>query len=221
MKRNESSENTTYYDDKYFKYQKNIGEFGGWANKRKFISYVAPTDTVIDFGCGGGFLLKQINCARKIGIELNDTARDFAEKTNSIQVVKYVDDLDDSVADVIISNHALEHCHSPHAELSKLLQKLKPGGLIVFYVPSESSPKSWTPGDIHMHIYTWNPNTLGNLFSSVGFDVESAKMFYHFWPRYYTKVAMLGWPIFNLICCINGLLKKKYSQVRVVARRRL
>jgi hypothetical protein len=102
-----------------------------------------------------------------------------------------------------------------------MLKKLKPGGLSIFYVPAESSPKVWAPGNVHMHIYTWNPTTLGNLFSSAGFEVLSATMIFHFWPPYYRKIARLGWPVFDLSCRLYGLLKKNYSQVRIEARRPL
>ena len=55
---------STHYDQQagedYFDFQASIGEFGGWANVTKFSDYVAPGDTVLDFGCGGGYLLKNL-----------------------------------------------------------------------------------------------------------------------------------------------------------------
>lgn len=42
------------YDKKYFDWQKTIGEFGGKANLFKFEDNIKNTDTVLDFGCGGG-----------------------------------------------------------------------------------------------------------------------------------------------------------------------
>ncbi len=62
-----------HYDVDYFAWQKKIGLFGGKANSFKFARTVNKTDTVIDFGCGGGFLLKQLDCAEKIGIEPNSS----------------------------------------------------------------------------------------------------------------------------------------------------
>lgn len=50
---------STHYDAEYFNWQKNIGAFGGWANSFKFKNSISKSDTVIDFGCGGGFLLKK------------------------------------------------------------------------------------------------------------------------------------------------------------------
>jgi SAM-dependent methyltransferase len=214
-------ETSTYYDETYFNWQKEMGEFGGWADKMKFASHISPNDTVIDFGCGGGFLLKNISCSEKMGVEVNDTARSFAEKTNGIRAVKFVEHLEDSVADIIISNHALEHCVSPHLEIENLLKKLKPGGRIVLIVPCESNKLKWFPGDVNNHLFTWNPMTLGNLFTSAGYEVLGVHAVYHRWPPFYRQVAKLGWQIFNLSCKVYGTLRKSTSEVEIVARRPL
>jgi 2-polyprenyl-3-methyl-5-hydroxy-6-metoxy-1,4-benzoquinol methylase len=71
---------SAYYDAEYFDWQKNIGAFGGWANAFMFGPSVAKDDTVIDFGCGGGFLLKNLDCKNKIGIEPNAEASESIEK---------------------------------------------------------------------------------------------------------------------------------------------
>jgi len=69
-----------HYDSKYFKYQKIIGEFGGKANIFKFEKYIKNTDNVVDFGCGGGYLLKNLQCKQKIGVEINDAACKTAQE---------------------------------------------------------------------------------------------------------------------------------------------
>ena len=215
----EPYETSTYYDETYFDFQRKIGEFSGWAETIKFTPYVSEVDTVVDFGCGGGYILKNISCAKKIGIEINDTARIVAEKTNGISAVKFVEDLEDEVADIIISNHALEHCLSPRLELVNLLKKLKPDGRIIFFVPHEGINNKWFPGDVNNHLYTWNPMTLGNLFTSAGYEVESCRPFYHIWPPFYLKIAKLGRQIFHLSSLVYGFLRKNNSQVKILARR--
>lgn len=69
-----------HYDHDYFKWQKSLGEFGGWANLSKFSEFIKETDSVLDFGCGGGFLLKNLNCKKKFGIEINIPALENAKK---------------------------------------------------------------------------------------------------------------------------------------------
>ncbi len=68
----------SYYDEKYFTWQNSVGKFGGWANLTKFDSHIEEDHKVLEFGSGGGWLLRNINCAEKIGVELNDAARLFA-----------------------------------------------------------------------------------------------------------------------------------------------
>lgn len=212
-------EPATYYDEKYFNFQKELGEFSGKVETGKFKKYISSGDTVIDFGCGGGFILANTNCDKKIGVEINDVARKYAETVNNIAVVKFVDDLEDGVADVIISTHALEHCYNPRIELISLLKKLKPGGRIIFFVPSESIVNKWLPGDINNHLYTWNPMTLGNLFTSAGYEIEEVSPYYRTWPPFYAKVIKLGLPMFNFFSMVYGNLKRHYTQVKIVAKR--
>ena len=47
----------THYNHEYFNWQKNIGYVGGFLNKFKFENNVNKTDILMDFGCGGGYLL--------------------------------------------------------------------------------------------------------------------------------------------------------------------
>ena len=54
--------NNNHYNESYFKWQSGIGKFGAWANIHKFIYYIKPDQNILDFGCGGGFLLNQIKC---------------------------------------------------------------------------------------------------------------------------------------------------------------
>ena len=73
------NETNLHYDHKYFAWQKTIGVFGGIANRFKFESEILPSNYIVDFGAGGGFLLEGLNASKKIGIEINDLARTEAE----------------------------------------------------------------------------------------------------------------------------------------------
>ena len=123
-----------YYDKKYLSWQKTVGAFGGQANLIKFSEHIRQNDKVIDFGCGGGYLLNSINCREKIGIEVNSSARKLAE-SNGIKAAASYKAIPNNWADVIISNHVLEHTENPLQEIKQLLPKLKRGGKIIFVVP--------------------------------------------------------------------------------------
>ena len=70
--------NEIKYDQDYWDYQSKIGKIGGFLNLFKFEKHIKEQDTVLDFGCGGGFLLEQINCKNKIGFDVNDKALERA-----------------------------------------------------------------------------------------------------------------------------------------------
>lgn len=207
------------YNQTYFDYQRKMGEFGGWANFTKFEKYIKSTDKVIDFGCGGGYLLEQINCGEKIGIEINDNARKVAT-LKGIKTVNSADDILDDWADVIISNHALEHTQRPLDEITLLRKKLRPGGLIIFIVPSEGVYHSFDALDPNHHLYTWSPMCIGNLFQQAGFTVLESKALIHNWPPKYTLIAKMGRTVFDIFCRIYGFIKSPdLSQSRVVAKK--
>ena len=113
-----------YYDEDYFKYQRPIGEIGSKLDIYNFEEYINETDTVIEFGSGGGYLLNLINAKEKIGIEINPIAREYAKKMG-IKSVKYMEKIPDEYADIIISTHVLEHVDNPLDILKGLKKKLK------------------------------------------------------------------------------------------------
>ena len=211
---------TSHYNSDYFNWQKNIGAFGGWANKYKYQKHINPHHTVIDFGCGGGFLLANLNCKRKIGIEPNASASSsilgfgiehFDSPKTALKTLGF------ECADTIISSHALEHTPNPLQELKDLYPLLKKGGSIHFFVPLDTFRYSYDDKDFNKHLFSWSPQNLGNLFTEAGFPVDYSKPYIHKWPPYYTTLAKLGWPIFNFICKVWGRIDNKWYQVQIRA----
>lgn len=212
---------SAHYNKDYFDWQKNIGAFGGWANSYKFKNTIKKCDVVLDFGCGGGFLLSNLVCKKKIGIEPNAAASDsivsqgiehFCSPSEALKALGH------GAVDVIISNHALEHTLNPLEELKALRLLLKNKGSIHFFVPCDSVNYSYNPKDINYHLYSWSPQNLGNLFHEAGFDVIYSRPYLHKWPPYYKYFAKMGWPIFNIICKIYCHIERSWWQVEVKAR---
>lgn len=217
------------YGEEYFCWQSEYGRFGGWANQTKFSPYISPAMKVLDFGCGGGYLLANIDCREKLGIEINPVARAEA-KRNGIHALASASEVKDDWADLIISNHALEHCSHPLDELLELRPKLAPGAMIVFVVPCESIKNKFRSDDPNHHLYTWSPMSAANLFAEAGFNVLESKAYLHVWPpRYLPRMLRKigGRPLFELGCTVYGTLTylsltpSAVSQVRVVAKRPL
>ncbi len=208
-----------YYDQAYFNYQREQGQFAAKAMFQFFQPYIKSSDALLDFGCGGGFLLNELKANDKIGIEINPAARKYAEDELDIATVTGITDVKDNWADIIISSHALEHTHAPLNILLELKPKLKEGGLIVFIVPHETKYK-YHPDDINMHLYTWSEMNLGNLFKQAGYKVlESRELIYRFPPHHKRILHLFGWKIFHLSCRIYGhwARYRHMTQVRIIA----
>ena len=208
-----------HYDASYFAWQSNYGgPLSAEMDRWKFESFVGPNEVLLDFGCGGGFLLRALSCASKYGIEVNPAAR--AEASSTGKVYADIEDLPRGVVfDVIISHHALEHVDNPLDVLRNLGTRLKPAGKIVFVVPSEEwhRQKLYQPGDINQHLYTWTPLSLGNLFTRAGFRVERSELLRHRWPpkarEFYRLVP--HW-IFHVFCGAWGTITRN-REIRIVA----
>jgi SAM-dependent methyltransferase len=178
-----SSSPESYYNEEYYRWQERIGQFSGRVNVLHYQPHVQTTDRVIDFGCGGGFLLAALVCSEKKAVEINDTARQRAIG-HGFEAVKTIAELPDNWADVLISNSVLEHVTHPFEAVQALLPKLKPGGRLVFMIPHEVA-YAYFPGDVNQHLYTWSPMCAGNLFTQAGYEVESAHSVYYAWPPKY------------------------------------
>ena len=210
-----------HYNSDYFEWQRKIGMFGGKANSFKFERSIKPNDTVIDFGCGGGFLLQNLNCSERLGVEVNESAHQQIIENGVrpfISPKALLDDRGAECADVIVSNNALEHTLNPLLELKSLLPLLKSGGKIHFVVPCDNISYRWTPNDINFHLYSWSPMNLGNLFVEAGFEVIEVKPYIRKWPPFYQKIQkVFGWSVFNLLCRIWGRIERSWYQVEIVA----
>ncbi len=210
-------EKKSHYNEEYFEWQSKVGEFGGWANLSKFEQHISKDDVVLDFGCGGGYLLNNITCRKKIGIEINPYAVKQA-KLFGIDVYEDISHIPDGTIDIIISNSALEHVEQPLDILKLLKNKLKKGGRIVFTVPCESIYYAYKKDDINRHLYTWSPMNLGHLFDEAGFEVIESKPYRHKWfPKSIQFGKLIGRSSFDILCNIYDRMRRYSSQVRVVA----
>jgi 2-polyprenyl-3-methyl-5-hydroxy-6-metoxy-1,4-benzoquinol methylase len=208
--------------EQYFGWQHRFGTVNGEINAHKVRHLIRPADTVVDFGCGGGDLLRALECSRRIGVEINPIAR---QRASELGVQCYADlaEVPDEVADVVISNHALEHVPCPIEALTQLKRKLKPGGILALSVPIDDwrTHKRYNPDDRNHHLYTWTVQLLGNLLCEAGFSVEPCDISVrtHAWPKYYPFLyAKLPLRWFNALCAIWAMLTRR-GQLFAVAKR--
>jgi SAM-dependent methyltransferase len=203
----------------YLAYQRRYGELGARLNLFKFAPHVRPGDAVVDFGCGIGALLERLDAATKTGVEVSEPARREAQ-SSGLRVVAMVAELEEASADVVISNHALEHTVSPLAELRELRRVLKPGGKLVLWLPIDDWRAQRRPrSDPNHHLYTWTPLLLANLLEEAGYAVEECRVVTHAWPPATARLARLPRPLFDLLARTWAVLRRR-RQVMAVARPR-
>lgn len=209
-----------YYDEAYFAFQKEQGMFASKIMKVFFQEYIKPEDAVLDFGCGGGYLLQNLNCSKKLGIEINEAARKNAAEIN-IDTVKDIALVENEWADVLVSSHALEHTLHPFSILEQLRPKVKIGGTVVFIVPHETKYK-YNSDDVNKHLYTWSEMNIGNLFVEAGYDViESKELVYRFPPQHLKMYKLFGEKLFHFACRVYGIWARyrHMTQVKIIAKR--
>ena len=173
----------SHYNKEYFNWQKQGAVVGGYLNKFKFEEHINSNDTVLDFGCGGGYLLNNFKNIIRKGFEINEYTWEECKK-NGVEVTKNYDSIENDSIDVIISNHAMEHVPNPFEVLQELYKKLKKDGKLVIVIPCEQPNEQgffYKPNDINQHLYTWCPMTFGNLVNLAGFKVLSCQPFQHQW----------------------------------------
>tara|TARA_B100001093_G_C26825089_1_gene1013636 strand:+ start:940 stop:1605 length:666 start_codon:yes stop_codon:yes gene_type:complete len=165
------------YDKSYWDYQKGIGNkiYHTQFVRSKFESKINLNDSVLDFGCGGGFVLDSLKCKRKIGIEINPFAKKQAVSLG-IEVFDSFGPIKNNSVDVVISNSALEHISNPIKILKETYRVLKPNGNIIISVPHEDLSYNFEDDDINQHLFTWSPMSFGNLIQKVGFNVENVNV---------------------------------------------
>lgn len=200
-----------YYDESYFLYQKKLGEFGATWKKRMFQSHILQETILVEFGSGGGYLLRELDAKEKIGIEINDTARQNAREIG-IKSVKNISDIPDDYADVIISTSVLEHVEDPLGTIRELRKKLKDGGKVVFHVPNEGGVVDYKRSDVDNHFFSWNCLQIGNLFKAAGYFVHSVQGIYSAWPEHFEEIANeINDEHFDALTKINGIASNTQS----------
>jgi len=69
-----------HYNKDYFDWQKQVGVVGGYLNKFKFEEHINSNNIVLDFGCGGGYLLNNFENIIRKGFEINEYAWEECKK---------------------------------------------------------------------------------------------------------------------------------------------
>jgi SAM-dependent methyltransferase len=205
--------------ESYFAYQRTFAE-GAELEARKFAPHVRPSDRVIDFGCGGGWVLAQLECAERVGVELNDAAHGFCQK-NGVRVYRTLAEVEGSGFDIGISNHCLEHVPCPVEALRGVRSLLRPGGILVLVVPLDDwrVQRDYTGKDIDHHLHTWTPRLLANTLVESGYVVNRVEVLTYAWfPGWRNALRVLPGPLFNWLCWLTAVIKRRRQLLAIAVK---
>ena len=204
------------YSRSYFYWYKNIGQLSAVINQKFFNNYINKNDSVLDYGCGGGFLLKKINCKEKYGYEIN---KYIIKKEKSLKIYSNFQSIKKKF-NKILSNQVLPHVLCPRTEIINLKKLLTKNGLMIFMFTCDGPSVQYKKKDINFKCYSWSPMGIGNLFKSCGLKIIKCESFYFKWPPMYEKIyKFFGLKIFNFLSVIYGYVKKNRNyNIRIVVK---
>ena len=186
------------------------------ANSWIFQDFINPTDSVLQFWCGGGYLLNSLVCGQKFGVDANPKYIDHARSTFGFRVEPTLDEF--SNLDVVISSHTLARLPNPAQALSDMYRVLKDNGVLVVLVPCEGYKNKYVELNFEQHLYSWSPMDIGNLVHYIGFSILSVERICHRIPPKGALILEYGGDrLFHLMCGIYGRLRPSLTQIRVVA----
>lgn len=204
----------------YFSAQNLLAEQEAAVTIWKFQPSIKATDRVLDFGCAGGWILRNLDCAERVGVELNPEAHPFCRQ-NGVKVYSGLQEVEEAEFDVAISHHCLEHVPYPIEALKKLNSLLHDEGLLILVVPIDDwrVEHDYTGADVDHHLHTWTPRLIANTLVEAGFRVESAEILTHaLFPGWQKLRRILPRPVFDALCRLMAIVKKR-RQLRAIARK--
>ncbi len=119
-------------------------------------SIQSPNDSIVDFGCGDGILLKKITKpCKKFGVDICDTHIQRAQNNIPNGTFKKIapesqTPFKTNLFDVTVSSEVIEHVKNPKQFIQELVRITKPGGTIIVTTPSKFG---FRPGSL---TWKWN-----------------------------------------------------------------
>jgi SAM-dependent methyltransferase len=96
----------------------------------------------LDYGCGGGYLLREVAKLdwETHGIEFDRTATERIRDASGAMVVTSIDELPADVRfDAVHMGDVIEHLTDVDTEMPRILERLRPGGLLIAQGPLEAN----------------------------------------------------------------------------------
>lgn len=185
-----------YYDsDEYVSHSKtsagtinrlfHIARIYTLAHKKRLLNKYSTGRTILDYGCGTGEFLEQMNKSGRacFGIEPNDVARAEANKKKGMTIrdESALDEFMSSSINAISMWHVLEHVYPLKERLLQFHEILDREGTLFVALPNMKSydarhyGRFWAAWDLPRHVHHFNPETIKTLMHNSGFKYIAAK----------------------------------------------
>jgi SAM-dependent methyltransferase len=151
-------------------------ETEGIEHARLLDKYYKYSDTILDYGCGTGRILKHMDSKRKIGVDISEDYIELAKEDTSSEY--YVTGKFRGKVDFIYSIAVLQHNAKPERLkiIKRILKLLNDGGRVFLHFPNVDSP-NYRETDF-VHVFTREEvEEYGKMFS--GYKIEE-RNFYKF-----------------------------------------
>ena len=140
--------------------------------------YIKKNDIILEIGCGKGAFKKIIDTKEYVGIEFSKKAKTMARKKDIYVLNESIQEhslRNKSKYDVVCSFQVLEHVCNILSFVESCLACLKPGGLLIYSVPSSDSFLSIAENNIlnmpPHHVSWWSDKALKKIADIFGMEV--------------------------------------------------
>ncbi|MGA1236875.1 MAG: methyltransferase domain-containing protein [Limisphaerales bacterium] len=160
------------------------------ARARKLSRFIPLNAVVLEYGVGYGWNLAALPCQKRLGYDIAESVAQQARE-HGIQFFHNEHDIPQHTAHILLCHHVLEHLLHPTATLQRFKQWLAPQGQLLLIVPweREKNLQRYQPNEPNHHLYSWSPQSLGNLLADCNYTVHHATALTYGYDRFAAKWA--------------------------------
>lgn len=140
-----------------------------------FSTLIPKSGVVLDFGCGKGEFLSQIEASQRVGIDVEDMLPEYAKKDIDLRLgVNALSGIPSHSVDVFFASNTFEHLPNKGAlehVLGEVVRVLKPGGRCVILTPNIAL-KPGRYWDYHDHHIPLTERSLNEALVLAGLEPE-------------------------------------------------
>lgn len=157
----------------------------------KLRPWIPPVSRVFELGAGYGWNLAFLECAAKFAWEPAESVRARWGEWGIVFNPDWRAELAGKI-DRVVCHHVLEHVTDPLGDLASIRGLLSPGGRLILHVPFEQERRyrKFDPAEPNHHLFSWNPQTLGNLALEAGFNIEALQLRRYGYDRFAARLAL-------------------------------